>query len=220
MKSLRDALHCLAFSFLCSLLLGGTVFVWRAPRIINQQADNTRSALIAETHIAIADADQRITDALTKIDNQTKGALAEVHAISFNVNERAGEALDILRDTETDLNGQVDGLRSDLSADLKPSLDNTAALVKDAQDSLDDSYFDIKASIESATVTTHSIALASEAIAGAAPSVSASAVGIGKSADGIAADAHKATSEFVKPKTFWQQLQSLLLTFARIYGAI
>jgi hypothetical protein len=45
-------------------------------------------------------------------------------------------------------------------------------------------------------------------------------VGIGKSADGITADVHTATAEFVKPKTVLQQIQSWLLTIARIYGAI
>jgi hypothetical protein len=154
---------------------------------------------------ALGKADGQLTNALGKADKQITAGLAEVHLLNLNADKRSGELLKIAA-----------GVRGD----LKPSLDNTAALVKDAQDSLDDSYFDIKATIESATVTTHSIALASEAIANAAPSVSASVVGIGKSADGITADVHTATAEFVKPKTVLQQIQSWLLTIARIYGAI
>ena len=33
---------------------------------------------------------------------------------------------------------------------------------------------------------------------------------IGKSSDAIAADVHTATSDFVKPKTFWQRLKAWL----------
>ena len=71
-------------------------------------------------------------------------------------------------------------------------------------------YWDVKALVGSATVAARGVAETSEAVGKAAPKFAESAVGIGKSADGIAADVHTATSDCVKPKTFWQRMKAWL----------
>jgi len=80
----------------------------------------------------------------------------------------------------------------------------------DAKDSWDDVYWDVKALVGSATVAARGVAETSEAVGKAAPKLAESALGIGKSTDAIAADVHTATSDFVKPKTFWQRLKAWL----------
>ena len=60
------------------------------------------------------------------------------------------------------------------------------------------------------------VAETSEAVGKAAPKLAESAVGIGKSTDAIAADVHTATSDFVKPKTFWQRMKAWLETAGKV----
>ena len=100
----------------------------------------------------------------------------------------------------------VEALRND----VKPAVDGAVALESDAKDSWDDVYWDVKALVGSATVAARGVAETSEVVGKAAPKLAESAVGIGKSTDAIAADVHTATSDFVKPKTFWQRLKAWL----------
>ena len=99
----------------------------------------------------------------------------------------------------------------------EPTLLATAVLETDAQASWDDLYWDLKATVESGTVTMHSVALASEAVEAAAPQLAAAAVANGKNMEGITTDVHTATSEYVKPKSTWQKIKSALWLIA--YGA-
>jgi mRNA-degrading endonuclease RelE of RelBE toxin-antitoxin system len=103
-----------------------------------------------------------------------------------------------------------------LRNDVKPVADGAVALESDAKDSWDDVYWDVKALVGSATVAARGVAETSEAVGKAAPKLAESAVGIGKSTDAIAADVHTATSDFVKPKTFWQRLKAWLETAGKV----
>ncbi len=151
---------------------------------------------------------------LSRVDALTSKADRQLTAMQKTLDRRAGETLDLtdkrtgealkLVDGRTqDLVAQVAGLRSD----LKPTLDNTAALVKDGQDSLDDLYPDIRSLLESAEVTTTQTAQTLEVVREAAPKMAEAAISIDKSVDGITKDVHKATSDFVKPKTFWGKVK-------------
>jgi phage terminase large subunit GpA-like protein len=106
----------------------------------------------------------------------------------------------------------VEALRSD----VKPAVDGAVALELDAKDSWDDVYWDVKALVGSATVAARGVAETSEAVGKAAPQLAESALGIGKSTDAIAADVHTATSDFVKPKTFWQRMKAWLETAGKV----
>ncbi len=106
----------------------------------------------------------------------------------------------------------VEALRND----VKPAVDGAVALESDAKDSWDDMYWDVKALVGSATVAARGVAETSEAVGKAAPKLAESAVGIGKSTDAIAADVHTATSDFVKPKTFWQRMKAWLETAGKV----
>jgi hypothetical protein len=99
---------------------------------------------------------------------------------------------------------------------VKPAIDGAVALESDAKDSWDDMYWDVKALVGSATVAARGVAETSEAVGKAAPKLAESAVGIGKSTDAIAADVHTATSDFVKPKTFWQRMKAWLETAGKV----
>jgi hypothetical protein len=106
----------------------------------------------------------------------------------------------------------VEALRND----VKPAVDGAVALESDAKDSWDDVYWDVKALVGSATVAARGVAETSDAVGKAAPKLAESAVGIGKSTDAIAADVHTATSDFVKPKTFWQRLKAWMETAGKV----
>jgi hypothetical protein len=114
-----------------------------------------------------------------------------------------------------EITGTAEKLRADVNAELaslNATLAATAApvqsLVKDGQDSWDDLYWDVKGTVASSTVAVTSIAQASQAVRDAAPAAAKAAVGIEQNIDGITADIHTATSDFVKPKTFWQKFKA------------
>jgi hypothetical protein len=142
---------------------------------------------------------------LAEVDKQATGLRGDLLP-------RVDTALAIVDGRTKDALAQVAGVRSDLA----PAITNAAALVKDAQDSIDDLYPDLKAAAESATVAITSTAYASQAVRDAAPQVAQSVIGIGKSADGIAADIHTATADFVRPKTFWQKFKAFGETVGKV----
>jgi hypothetical protein len=102
--------------------------------------------------------------------------------------------------------GTLAGVRED----LKPAVQETQSTVKDLRDSWDDLCWDVKASVESATVAARGVAEASEAAGKAAPKFADAAVRNGDNIAGITADVHTATSAFVKPKATWQKIKSAL----------
>ena len=165
---------------------------------------------------------QIVPPALALLDRQASGtradAVARLDATLSVADRRIGDTL-----------ARVDaavGIVDQLEADARPALSNTAALVKDAQDSFDDLYPDLKGSVASATVAITSVAYASEAVRDAAPAVAASVVsvsksvdGIGKSADGIAADVKREADSITAPKKWYAKLLGPVYTVGRLVAA-
>jgi hypothetical protein len=107
-------------------------------------------------------------------------------------------------------------------------LTNAAALIKDGQDSLDDSYWDVKALIGSATVATTQTAQTMQSVRVAVPGFLATGQQFAEQFrltsiqfTGIATDAHTFTSKFTAPRTtsqkIWEGVKLGALTAARIF---
>lgn len=162
---------------------------------LNAQMDLTRTVLSGQVEGArkdlLAKSDAQLTalrgDVFTRIDTAIQKADA-----------RIGDSLGRVDKALDDIHG--------LRTDLQPVLVNSAALTKDAKDSWDDLYWDVKAGVESGTVAATSIAQTSETVRDAAPKLADSAVSVGRSVDGIAKDAHREADEFVKPKSLKAQI--------------
>ena len=121
---------------------------------------------------------------------QLTAALEETAAWRETTDRRLGDAIDRYDATLKLAEKRTEGLlqtAADIRSDLKPALDNTAAAVKDLQESWDDSYNDVRALLGSATVAATQTAQTLEVIRKTAP-------GTAKDVAGIAADFHDATT--------------------------
>jgi chromosome segregation ATPase len=227
-------LHYLKLAVVCALLLAlagvgvqailllhaATVATRALPGAVSAELQATRTALVTEFRStrgellaavnSQADAAQAKVDrALSILDRRTGDALARVDAAITATNTAIAAANAQL----SSANGTLAGIRED----MKPAMQETQATVKDLHDSWDDLYWDVKASVESATVAARGVAEASEAAGKAAPKLADAAVKNGDNIAGITADVHTATSAFVKPKSTWQKIKSALWLIA--YGA-
>ena len=227
MRQLKTALVCALSAALTGvalqaifLLHAATVAARALPVAVSGELAATRAALVTELRctrtelLGAANAQagatqQKVDRALSILDRRTGDALARVDAAITVTNTAVGAANAQL----TSANGTLAGIRGD----LKPSLQETQATVKDLRDSWDDLYWDVKASVESATVAARGVAEASEAAGKAAPKLADAAVKNGDNIAGITADVHTATTAFVKPKSTWQKIKSALWLVA--YGA-
>ena len=169
----------------------------------------TRKELLAAVNGQAGNAQAKVDRALTMLDHRTDDVLARVDTLLATTGTAVAEANTQL----STANGTLAGVRED----LKPALQETQGTVKDLRDSWDDLYWDVKASVESATVAARGVAEASEAAGKAAPKLAEAAVKNGDNIAGITSDVHTATSAFVKPKTTWQKIKSALWLVA--YGA-
>jgi hypothetical protein len=169
----------------------------------------TRRDLLAGVNSQAGDAQAKMDRALTILDRRTGDALARVDTLLATTGTAVTEANAQL----STANGTLAGVRED----LKPALQETQTTVKDLRDSWDDLYWDVRASVESATVAARGVAEAAEAAGKAAPKLADAAVKNGDNVAGITADVHTATSAFVKPKSTWQKIKSALWLVA--YGA-
>ncbi|HEV2445355.1 MAG TPA: hypothetical protein VGS58_05515, partial [Candidatus Sulfopaludibacter sp.] len=112
----------------------------------------TREALIGEVAAARCDLTHEIGDArrdlLARTERQVAAlrgdTLAEVGEIRRTADRRLGDSL---ARVDTAL-AKIDDIRGD----FRPVLANSAALAADAKDSWDDLFWDLKASVASATV--------------------------------------------------------------------
>jgi hypothetical protein len=227
MQRLRTALVCALLAALTGvaaqailLLHAATVAARALPLAVSGELAATRSALVTEFRSARGEllaaansqagaAQEKVDRALSILDRRTGDALARVDAAIAVTNTAVGAANAQL----SSANGTLAGIRED----LKPALQETQTTVKDLRDSWDDLYWDVKASVESATVAARGVAEASEAAGKAAPKLADAAVKNGENISGITADVHTATSAFVKPKSTWQKIKSAVWLVA--YGA-
>ena len=224
---LRVALGCALLAALTGvavqaiLLLHAATQAGRAlPWAVSGQIQTTRVALVGEIAVTrkellaavngqAGDAQAKVDRALTILDRRTGDVLARVDTALATTGTAVAEANAQL----STVNGTLAGVRED----LKPALQETQTTVKDLRNSWDDLYWDVKASVESATVAARGVAEASEAAGKAAPKLADAAVRNGDNIAGITADVHTATTAFVKPKTTWQKIKSALWLVA--YGA-
>jgi hypothetical protein len=161
-------------------------------------------------------------------------ALAEIDRQAIGIRKDATKQLGIILQTA---DRQLTGIRTDLRAelqqtaatlvapieglraDLKPVLDNTAALTKDAQDSWDDSYWDVKALLGSATVATTQAAQTMQTVREATPAFLATAQETNRQFAGIVTDVHTVTTAYTAPlslkQRIWNTVKSLALIGSR-----
>ena len=223
MQRFRLALSCALLAALTGvavqaiLLLHAATGAARAlPVAVSLEIQATRAALVAEINATRADLSNQVEGARKDLLGKADAQFSTIQSESFRqitefrsmADRRLG---DTLARADTALR-TVEALRND----VKPAVDGAVALESDAKDSWDDVYWDVKALVGSATVAARGVAETSEAVGKAAPKLAESAVGIGKSTDAIAADVHTATSDFVKPKTFWQRLKAWLETAGKV----
>jgi hypothetical protein len=179
---------------------------------VSVEIEATRAALLAE--IAATR-----TDLINQVETARKDLLGKAGTIQSESFRQITEFRSVADRSLGDTLARADTALRTVEAlrnDVKPAVDGAVALESDAKDSWDDVYWDVKALVGSATVAARGMAETSEAVGKAVPKLAESAVGIGKSTDAIAADVHTATSDFVKPKTFWQRMKAWLETAGKV----
>lgn len=206
----------------CALLLTVRSTVAAVPREIAV----TRSALFSQVEElrieALAEIDRQANgiraDATTQLSGIRHDTLSEITALGAATLARVDQ---IAIKLESAVN-KADGHLSSLQAKIEPVIDqisplllNSAALVKNANDSWDDSYWDVKALLGSATVATTQTAQTMQTVREATPAFLATAQESNQQAAGIVTDVHKLTTTFTAPLTvkqkIWQAFKSLAL---------
>lgn len=217
----------LAIALMC-LAIGVTAL--RLPEVadgaIAREADRTRSLVIVEAlelrrmlredvlpqvNFGIRVVDDRSQQALVIVQDLGRKADTLAAKIETDANRQTSDALAIVKDAAESTITEVQGIRADLRPaidSIPPAVSSVKALTDEAKKTWDQKYDEIQATIDNLTVATAGIGRAADEVAKAAPKLTESAIGIGKSADGIAADVHTATSDIVRPKSFWQRLRS------------
>jgi hypothetical protein len=223
MQRLRLALSCALLAALTGvavqaiLLLHAATQAARAlPAAVSVEIEATRAALVAEIDATRADLINQVEAARKDLLGKADAQFSTIQSESFRqITEFRSMADRRLGDTLARADSALRTVEA-LRNDVKPAINGAVALESDAKDSWDDVYWDVKALVGSATVAARGVAETSEAVGKAAPKLAESAVGIGKSTDAIAADVHTATSDFVKPKTFWQRMKAWLETAGKV----
>jgi methyl-accepting chemotaxis protein len=221
MGRVRDGCVCALLAVLIAAGVYGILLIRTVTAVVATvpaEIDGTRADLIREVRATRVDLTGQITalrrDAVGQVGALRSDVMARVDRIEVDANARVGDSLarvDTALAVADHRLGEVTATAAGLRADLKPTFDNSASLAKDLQDSLDDNYDDIKATINSSTVAVTGIARAAEAIGKAAP-------GITKSVDSVADSAAREADHLTKPQTFWQGLKSWLLVVSRCAG--
>lgn len=214
-----------------SLTIPASVWLWReqanvgaVPRALAEQGAQTRAFLgelvvkqvmpPVSRMVGTVDAlpgmarqliDRHATRIENKLDAQLSGMRCDAVQVANAANARVGEALAVLDGRAKDALSLVSGVR----ADLQPVLSNSAALVKDAQDSLDDSYDDLRGLVQSGEVATTQVAQTMQ-------TVNAHVGPVTDAVTGVAQDVHDATRNldvkyFHPPKlTFWGKVKQVV----------
>ena len=196
MKTLQQILVCALLAALVAVAAYAAL-VLQATRAtlaaIPSEIECTRTQLLAEVTAARHDLSRQIgaarTDLLVRTERQVASlrtdTLAEVGEIRKTADRRLGDTL-----------GRVDTALAkidDIRGDLRPVLANTAALTADAKDSMDDLYWDVKASTESATVAANNLGQMSLEIRSAVPRTVATWNGIGSNVQAITGNIDRLT---------------------------
>ncbi len=196
MKTVQQLLVCTLLAALTALA-GYTILLLEATRktvaAIPGEIQLTRSALLSEAAAARVDLTGQIAaarrDVLALTDRQATAlrteSLAEIGEIRKAADRRLGDSLARV-DTALVKIEEVRG-------DLRPVLANSAALTQDAKDSWDDLYWDVKASVESATVAANNFGQMSAEIRSAVPVTLHTWNGIGGNVQAITGNVDRLT---------------------------
>ncbi len=225
MNRIKDCLKALALLSLCVLMLGTAWAIRQIPRILDRQADALRGQLEAETLTAVNVADRRLADALVKLDQRSGEALQIVRMTALNADLQT-------TGVRADVTGQLATLNATLARTLKP-VEETAAQVNTAlPDFLDCQvdengignktclYYRYADLLHSADVTLQAVADAAPAVSKDVEKMAQSSVSLADSAAQTGQEVTKAAKRFNAPQTKKQAFKSWLLLAARIGGAL
>lgn len=220
MRLTRDLLICL---LLAALTIGIACVTLEAAHALHALAEAPK--LLAERISALQRSVEAIpptvlTPVLAEVDHQAnltrdglfkltgtelEHGLARIDTFTAGLNIRVDQAVD-------KADSQLTGLRGELT----PVLRQSAALVKDAQDTLDDAYPDVRGLLESSTVAATQAAQTAQTIRAAAPELVQSAQETSKQVAGITADVHKFTTKFTGPSSWKSKLWEGIKTGAYV----
>lgn len=199
----------------CALVLSVRATVVCLPA----QVDGYARSLLADVHGARtavesvpALADAQITSAQESLFGEIRGARADLGRSLAALDTQVSRALTIADSRAKEATGSIAGLR----ADLKPVLASTDELLMQSSGAVAVIRPQALGLIAAAKVTAGETAQTMRTVRDAAPEIAGSAIGVGKSVDGIAADVHTMTSDFVKPKTFWQKFKMWAETAGKV----
>jgi hypothetical protein len=195
-KTVQQVLVCTLLAALTALAAYGALLLQAARTTlaaIPNEIQVTRAALLAEVDATRGDLTGQIgaarRDVLVRSERQMAAlrtdTLAEAGEVRRTADRRLGDTL-----------ARVDAALAkidDIRGDLKPTLTNTAALTADAKDSWDDLYWDVKASVASATVAANSFGQMSTEIRGALPGTLQTWNGIGGNVQAITGNVDRLT---------------------------
>jgi hypothetical protein len=215
MKILRWSLGLAALSVMAE--------VWFLLNTVNQMISRLPNEISATREMLVGQLADTRSQVLLEIDKQSAlirgDAKTELEGIRQDtmdlLNSRTDSLLAILNIRSKELTDSVSALQGNVAG----TLTGVNALTKDAQDSWDDLYYDVKASTESATVTLTSAAQASEAIRDAAPSIVKSVNTVSASAAAVSQDVKREADELTKPKKWYEKILGPVYTVARIAAA-
>lgn len=187
--------------------------------LLDRQANATRTALLAEV---ARQGDAIRTQALAEVRHGVNAGLERVDAIAAvaragveRADFRLGQTLAVVDRHAEVAEGAVVKASETLAgvrADLQPVLQASAGAVKDAQDSWDDLYPDVKASVASGTVAIAGIGRAADEVARAAPVMR-------ENSTAIMQDFRRTVDDATKPKKPWEKALGPVYVIMRIVAA-
>jgi hypothetical protein len=211
----RGALSCV----LLACVIGLAVWLGLLVNTARTELVALPAAVQAEIDATRKDLDAQLTAArlqtLALVDRQAtavqKNAIAAIQQRGDALDERLDSAIAVLDaragEFTADTNTAATAM-ADTAKNLKPALDNSASLAKDAQDSLDAMYPDVLALVDSADVAARGVGETAEAVGKVAPSVADS---LKTTAKAVSTEAEALT----KPKHWYERMLGPVYTIAR-----
>jgi hypothetical protein len=195
-KTVQQILVCALLSALVAVAVFAALLLDAARRTVSAiptEIACTRAEVLAEVAATRQDLTGQIAaarqDLLMRTERQVAAlrtdAMTQVGDIRETTDRRVGDTL-----------SRVDAALArvdDLRGDFKPLLANSAALAADTQASMDDLYWDLKASVESATVAANSLGQTSLDIRATVPRTITTWDGIGANIQAISKNVDRLT---------------------------
>ena len=196
MKTVQQFLICALLAALVGLAADALLLLETTRRTvaaIPAEIQRTRADLLAEVSSTRRDVTGQIATARQDLGVRSErqlalfrqNSLAEVDLFRETADRRVGDTLNRVDRALA----QIDEIRGD----FRPVLANTAALTADAKDSMDDLYWDLKASVASATVAANNFGQMSADVRAAVPGTIATWDGIGHNFQAISGNLDRLT---------------------------